>query len=65
MCNYCLRDKVFRHDERCRYFENCKELLQYVIEHKLLKLELPLQNLCFMKVYHKGKAASSNNSLQD
>ena len=57
--------KHFRHDNKYRYLENCKELLQYVVENKLSKLELPLHNLYFVKLYHKKKAASSNNALKD
>ena len=63
-CNCCLWDKVFRRDERSRYLEACKELLQYVIENKLLKLELVLNSSCFIELYHKKETASSNNSLQ-
>ncbi|CAF4576898.1 unnamed protein product [Rotaria sp. Silwood2] len=62
--NCCKCNKLFRQDERCRYLENCKELLQYVIENKLLELELPLHNSCFMKLYAKKKNTTSSNSVK-
>ena len=60
----CLWNKLFRQEERCEYLENCEELLQYPIENKLLKLELPLHNSCFIKFYNKKGADTSNNSSQ-
>jgi hypothetical protein len=62
--NCCLCDKLFREDERCRFLDNSKELLQYVVENDLLKLEVPLHNSCFMKLYAKKKNTVAKNNMQ-
>ena len=62
--NCYLCDKLIRREEKCRHLQNSEELLNYAIKNKLLQLQLPLHNTCFMKLYNKKNAATSNSSSQ-
>ncbi|CAF4767491.1 unnamed protein product, partial [Rotaria sp. Silwood2] len=62
--NFYLCGKLIRREEKCRHLENSEELLNYAIKNKLLQLQLPPHNTCFMKLYNKKNAVTSNSSSQ-